>query len=203
MSAIDFYFDFSSPYGYLAAEQIDALAARFGRQVNWQPVLLGVIFKATGNVLGANPAKWQYALNDFARSARFYDLPYRQPATFPIATQQAGRAFYWLKQQDPAAAKQLAQALYRAFFVEGQNISDAEVVLAIAAGLGHDRAALSAALADDAIKATLKDATEAAIARQVFGSPFFIVDGEHFFGADRLPQLEKFLAEAAKSDGAT
>lgn len=195
MSAIDFYFDFSSPYGYFAAEQIDALAARFGRQVNWQPILLGVVFKATGNVLGANPDKWAYALNDFARSARFYDLPFSQPANFPIASQQAGRAFYWLHGQDPAAAKQLALALYRAFFVDGKNISEAEVVLDVAAGLGHDRAALAAALADDGVKALLKDATEAAIANKVFGSPFFIIDGEGFFGVDRLPQLEKWLAE--------
>lgn len=196
MSAIDFYFDFSSPYGYLAAEQIEALAARFGRSVNWQPVLLGAIFKATGGSPPlANPVKSAYFYNDLARSARFYGLPYRHPATFPIASQRAARAFYWLNGQDPAAAKQLALALYRAFFVDGRNIGEAEVVLDVAAGLGHDRATLAAALADEGIKAALKNATDAAIAKQVFGSPFFIVDGEGFFGADRLPQLERKLAE--------
>jgi 2-hydroxychromene-2-carboxylate isomerase len=195
MSAIDFYFDFSSPYGYFAAEQIDALAARFGRQVNWHPILLGVVFKATGGGPPvANPSKWAYAVNDFARSARFYGLPYQLPAKFPIASQQPSRAFYWLQAQDPQAAKQLALALYRAYFVAGQDISELEVTLDVAAAHGLDRAALAEAIGSAEIKAKLKDETEAAIAKQVFGSPFVIVDGEAFFGADRLPQIEQWLS---------
>ena len=200
MPPIDFYFDFSSPYGYFAAEQIDALAARYGRQVNWQPILLGVIFKATGGGPPvANPTKWAYSVNDFARSARFYDLPYQHPAKFPIPSQHASRAFYWLQAQAPAQAKQLALALYRAYFVAGQDISELEVVLEVATAFGLDRLALAAAIGSEEIKAKLKTETEIAISKQVFGSPFIIIDGESFFGVDRLPQIEKHLAESSKT----
>ena len=90
--ALEFYFDFSSPYGYLASEKIDALAACYGRKVRWRPILLGVVFRQTGAApLTEVPLKGEYSLRDFARSARFMDIPYTQPASFPIATQQAAR----------------------------------------------------------------------------------------------------------------
>lgn len=194
MKTIDFYFDFSSPYGYFAAEQIENLAAKHGATVNWHPILLGVIFKANGAAPAANPVKWDYAINDFNRSARFYGLPYRHPAPFPIATQHAARAFYWAATQDMERAKNLALALYRAYFVAGQDISSQETVLEIADASGWDRTALAAALASDEIKAALKTACETAIARRVYGSPFFLIGDEGFFGADRLPHVEAWLA---------
>lgn len=192
---LDFYFDFSSPYGYLLAEKLDAVAACHGRQVNWHPILLGVIFQATGSrppVDGAS-AKSQYVFNDFARSARFMGVPYNPPSRFPLPTQNAARAYYWLQDQDPALARRFALAVYRAFFVEDRDISAPEVVLEIAAAQGVDRQALEAALQDGAVKARLKEACEQALAAGVFGSPHVIVDGEHFFGADRLPQIARWL----------
>jgi 2-hydroxychromene-2-carboxylate isomerase len=91
---IDFYFDFSSPYGYLASRRIDALAAAHGRKVTWRPMLLGVAFKATGGApLPSIPIKGVYAMRDFLRSARFYGIPYHQPTTFPVSTISAVRAF--------------------------------------------------------------------------------------------------------------
>ena len=88
---IDFWFDFSSPYGYLMSERIDDLAARFGRKVRWHPILLGVIFKAHGGapLTLQHPAKAAYALLDFERSARFMGVPYRHPTKFPLPTQNA------------------------------------------------------------------------------------------------------------------
>ena len=93
---LDFYFDFSSPYGYLMSEKIDAVAARHGRKVRWHPILLGVIFKATGSapLTLQNPAKAAYSIHDFERSARFMGIPYRHPTHFPLATQNAARAYY-------------------------------------------------------------------------------------------------------------
>lgn len=194
-SAIDFWFDFSSPYGYLMAERIDALAARFGRQVRWHPILLGIIFQATGSRPPADgiSSKGKYMLHDFARSARFLGIPYRMPSRFPLPTQNAARAYYWLQDQDAALARRFALAVYRAFFVEDRDISAPEVVLEIAAAQGVDRQALEAALQDGAVKARLKTACEQALAAGVFGSPHVIVDGEHFFGADRLPQIARWL----------
>ena len=192
---LDFWFDFSSPYGYLMAEKIDAVAARHGRLVNWHPILLGVIFQATGArpPVDGTSSKAAYMMNDFHRSARFLDIPYNPPSRFPLPTQYAARAFYWLEDQDPTLARQFAHAIYRAFFVEDQDISSPEVVLDLATRLGADRNALSNALQSPAIKARLKDACSQALAAGVFGSPHVIIDGEHFFGADRLPQIEKWL----------
>lgn len=193
---IDFYFDFSSPYGYLAAERIDGLAARYGRAVAWHPVLLGVVFKAVGTApLPTIPVKGPYSLHDFKRSARFLGVPYVHPGRFPIATQNAGRAFTWLARRSTALAREFALETYRAYFTADRDISDLGVVLEVAASLGVDRDALSVAVADEGVKARFKADVEAALARGVFGSPFFIVDGEPFWGADRLPQLEKWLAE--------
>ena len=193
---IDFYFDFSSPYGYFAAEKIDALAARFGRTVLWHPFLLGVTFKVTGLApLPTIPLKGAYSMHDIERSARYFGLPYRQPSTFPIPTQHAARAFLWLNDRSPAKARDFGLAAYRAYFVEDVNISELGAVLDIAAGVGIDRDELSAVLAGTEIKARLAAEVELGMSRGVFGSPFIIVDGEAFWGADRLPQVERWLAE--------
>lgn len=192
---LEFYFDFSSPYGYLAAERIDELAAQYGRKVKWRPVLLGVIFKATGAApLTSVPLKGDYAKLDFARSARFMGIPYNPPSRFPLPTQMAARAYYWLHDRDCAQARAFAKAVYRAFFVDDRDISDPEVVLATAVAVGADRTALAEAVESPEIKERLKAEVAAALAKGVFGSPYIVCDGEPFMGADRLPQLEARLA---------
>ena len=192
---IEFYFDFSSPYGYLASEKIDEIAERFGREVRWHPILLGVVFKQTGGApLTRLPLKGEYSLHDFSRSARFLDVPYTHPENFPLSTQQAARAYYWLHEQDGEKADAFVHTVYRAYFQTGRDISDLAVVLELAARHGADRATLSAALAGPELKQRLKAECDAALARGVFGSPYIVVDGEPFFGADRLPQIERWLA---------
>lgn len=196
MSAqIDFYFDFSSPYGYLMSEKIDALAAQHGRKVRWHPILLGIVFKATGSapLTLQNPAKAAYSLHDFERSARFMGIPYRHPSKFPLATQNAARAYYWLHGQDCTLARQFAHAAYRALFVDDRDISSPEAVLEIAAKIGVDRNDLAVALQSPEMKEKLKEQCEAALKAGVFGSPHIAIDGEAFFGADRLPQIEHWL----------
>ena len=192
---IDFYFDFSSPYSYLLSERIDALAARFGRKVRWHPILFGVVFKATGSapLTLQFPAKAAYSVRDFARSARFMGIPYRHPDKFPLATQIAARAYYWLHGQDCALARRFAHAAFRAVFVDNCDISEPSAVFDLAATLGVDRAALEAAVQSPEIKAHLKDEVDRALELGVFGGPYVIIDGEPFFGADRLPQIEKWL----------
>jgi len=192
---IDFWFDFSSPYGYLMSEKIDALAAQYGRKVHWHPILLGIVFHATGSRPPADgtSSKGKYMLHDFHRSARHMSIPYNPPSRFPLPTQNAARAYYWLHAQDCALARQFAHAVYRAFFVDDLDISSPETVLQIAAKIGVDRGSLEAALQSPEIKARLKDECEQALAAGVFGSPHVIIDGEAFFGADRLPQIEHWL----------
>ena len=194
-AAIDFYFDYSSPYGYFAAMKIDDLAAKNGRSVNWKPILLGTVFKVTGGQpLPMLPLKGPYALRDILRSARFHGLPYQQPSKFPVATQAPARAFYWVNDRDPALAKKLAQALYQAYFVQDRDISSPEITADVAATLGLQRDEVLAALNDAAVKDQLKNEVDAALKLGVFGSPYIVVDGEPFWGIDRFDQIEHWLA---------
>lgn len=192
---IDFYFDFSSPYGYFASTCIDALATKYGRTVQWHPLLLGVVFKTTGGQpLPLVPLKGDYAFRDFERTARFHDIAYRRPANFPLATQLAARAMLWLQQvQGDAKAVDFAKAVYRAYFAEGRDISDASVIASIASSLGGDAAALIDGAGEQSVKDRLKSEIETAIARGVFGSPFVIADDESFWGFDRFDQLNAYL----------
>ena len=192
---IDFYFDFSSPYGYLAAQKIDALAARYGRSVDWRPMLLGVVFRQTGMApLTQVPIKGDYSRRDFERSARFHGIPFRMPPVFPIASQAPSRIVLWAKERDPALAARLAQALYAAFFQDGLDISSPDVAADVAGRSGVDRAAARACIDDPAVKDLLKREVAPAIAAGVFGSPYVVVDGEPFWGLDRFDQLERWLA---------
>jgi len=191
---VDFYFEFSSPYGYIASRLVDDLAGRIGREIRWRPFLLGPVFKATGSApLVEIPLKGDYSRRDFGRSASFHGVPFAMPPRFPIGTVAAMRAFYWMDGRDPAAAKQLAKALYTAYFAEGRDIGEPRTVIEVAASLGIDAAALEAGIADPALKERAKAEVDGAMARGVFGSPFFIVDGEPFWGCDRIPMLEAWV----------
>jgi 2-hydroxychromene-2-carboxylate isomerase len=192
---IDFYFDFSSPYGYLASTKIDELAAQHGRGVIWRPILLGAVFKITGGQpLATIPLKNSYSAHDMARSARLMNVPFKLPTKFPVAGTAPSRAFYWVGDKDPALARKLAQAFYHAYFAEDRDISNPEVTSNVAAKLGLDKGEVSQALNDPAVKERLRIEVDAAIERGVFGSPYIVIDGEPFWGADRLDQVERWLA---------
>lgn len=191
---IDFYFDFSSPYGYFGAEKIEDLAAGFDRQVIWHPILLGAVFKESGaKPLLEYPLKGDYMRHDLQRLSTFMDVPFKMPDPFPIAAVAASRAFYALTDQQPDLAKKVARELYRAYFAHGLDISKPDVVLDIALAQGADRQTLETNMTSDAVKQRLRDENAAAIGRGVFGSPFFIADGEPIWGADRFWMLKRWL----------
>ena len=193
-AAIEFYFDFSSPYGYLAAQRIDEVVEEYGREVAWKPFLLGALFKTTGSQpLLDIPLKGDYARLDLARSARLYDTPFVLPETFPFMSVAACRATYWLNESDPEAARELIEALYDTAFGEGQSIREPAEVAAVAEELGHDPDAVLAAVQEPRIKDLLRREVEAAIAKGVFGSPYIIVDDEPFWGFDRLDDVALWL----------
>jgi len=192
---IDFYFDFSSSYGYFASLKIDELAARHGRDVNWRPILLGAAFKVTGGEpLLKTPLKGPYIERDIARSARFLGIAYKPPSKYPIAGLAPGRAFYWVNDSDPALAKELVQALYRAYFVEDRDISSPDITADVAALVGLKRDEVLAALNDVAVKDKLRQEVAASLKRGVFGSPYVVIDDEPFWGVDRFDQIERWLA---------
>jgi 2-hydroxychromene-2-carboxylate isomerase len=192
---IDFYFDFTSPYGYLASERIDELAARYGRTVRWHPVLLGVVFKTNGCApLTDVPLKGPYSLHDFARTARFHGIPYHHPEKFPLPMQLASRVMLWLEEtQGAPKAVEFAHAALRAYFVEGENIMEPDILAAIGESLGVDGDVMIEEANMPVIKDKLRAEIAAAMERGVFGSPFVIVDGEPFWGFDRFYQIEALL----------
>ena len=191
---IEFYFDFSSPYGYFAAFKIDEIAARHGRKVNWRPMLLGAVFKITGMAPLLNyPIKGDYMKHDWERFSRLFALKWQLPAQFPFVAVNPSRAFYWLHDRDAELAKRFAKAAYQRAFGDGQEITSAEATAAAGEAVGVARAELVAAINDAAVKDRLRQEVDAAIAAKIFGSPTFVIDGEPFWGADRLDQVERWL----------
>jgi 2-hydroxychromene-2-carboxylate isomerase len=191
---IEFYFDFSSPYGYLGAQRIDAIGAEFGRAVHWRPVLLGVIFKVTGqSPLVSQNLRGPYSKRDMERSARKLGVKFGLPDGFPFSSVYPCRIFCWLDGQSPDAAKAYARAVFNSAFAEGRVVAEPEAAVDLAVSLGHDRAAALAGMQDATVKERLRDETQQAMHKGVFGSPFVIVDGEPFWGNDRLGEVREWL----------
>ena len=197
--SIEFYFDFSSPYGYLGSLQIQAVADKHNREIDWHPILLGAIFKVSGQApLTTFPLKGDYAIMDFERSAREVKLPYTHPEKFPIATVGAARTVWWAKENSDnainAKTADLVQAYFKAYYVDGKDISDSDVVLDVAASVGINKDTLAAALQEPSVKDRLKTAVNDALDKKVFGSPMMIIDGESFWGNDRIEQVDRWLS---------
>ena len=195
MSDIDFYFDFISPYGYLGAVGAADVAARTGRRLRWRPMLLGIsVLKVMGLKAAPDiPLKGNYAAHDWPRCARLMGIPHAPNAPVRFASLTAMRAFFWLDRSDPGLAARFGQAIFRAHWGEGRDMSSLEAVRGEAGGLGVDPDALSVAVASSEVKDGLRAEVEASLALGVFGCPSFRVDGELFWGADRLDQVERWI----------
>jgi 2-hydroxychromene-2-carboxylate isomerase len=158
--------------------------------------MLGAAFKETGaRPLTQTPLKGPYLLNDVPRFARLLGVPLTLPPAMPMNSLAASRACVWVAEKDDEQAKRLARALFHAHWGEGRDLAPPEAVADVAHGLGIARDDLLAAVADPLIKDRLKAQTQTAVERGVFGSPFIFVDGEPFWGADRLPQIDAWLSK--------
>lgn len=192
---IDFYFDFISPYGYLAAARIGEIGEKYGRPVKWRPFLLGVTVVQVMGIkpLMDTPLKSDYLVVDRPRMAKLLGVPLAIPDLEGVNGVAASRAFYWLAEEDEDTARALARRLLKRLWVEGRDITDAGVVADEAEKLGVSRETMEAALGERRVKDLLRSAVEAAVARKVFGSPFFIVDDQPVWGVDRLWMVEHWL----------
>jgi 2-hydroxychromene-2-carboxylate isomerase len=194
---ITFYFEFASPYAYLAALRIDAAAARCGRSVDWKAVSLAHVLKARGvSRDGMGREKLDYIMRDAARAAEMQGAPFRMPTAFPVDSKAARQAFWRLKARDPALAVRFARAVYGRYWGEGLDVTTPEQIAQATAAFGVDLAEAGAALADPAARQAAIDATAEAIERGMFGAPAFIVDGELFWGQDRIDMIEWRLGAA-------
>jgi 2-hydroxychromene-2-carboxylate isomerase len=194
---IQFYFDFISPFGYFASLRIDDLAERHGREVEWTSMLVGVsVLKVMGiPAIVDLPLKGAYVINDARRYARQHRVDFNRPD--PSATSrpvEAGRVFAWANETDPAAAKRLAGLIFRSYFVRCLDIAQDQVLSACVSEAGLSWQAFEAARAEGSPAALLRRNVDVSIGRGVFGSPFFVVDGQQFFGLEKLPLVEEWLA---------
>ena len=194
---IDFYSDFLSGSGYVASLRIEAIAARHGRRVEWHCMLLGVaVMKTMGlKPLLETPLKGDYVLRDFARYLRRHGLVLARDLSEPMMDPRpAARAFCWVKRHHPQHAGAFTHAVFDRYWRLGHDLSQPDELAAAAEPLGLDTTALRVALDSDETRTDLRDAVAASLARGVFGSPFVFVDGEPFWGSDRLEQVDEWLA---------
>ena len=183
MQRIDFFYDIGSPYSYVAATQMGRLTSR--AEVHWRPFLIGGVFKATGNQPPAMlPARAPYLRKDLERLAAFYRVPFNMPSRFPLNTLLAMRCLHAV---DPDVLEVTSMALFEAYWVEDRDVSDGEVLASLLGKEVVDRAGT------DAVKVSLKDATDEAVMRGAFGAPSFFLEEELYFGEDRMFLLEHAL----------
>jgi len=192
---VEFFFDFGSPTSYLAYTQLPKLAAEAGAELRWRPMLLGGVFKATGNASPVTvPAKGRWMHEDMARWARRYGVPLAMNPHFPINTLTLMRGAVGLQLRQPADFGRYVDAVYRAMWVEPRNLGDAAVLAATLQQAGFDAEAFAALVGDAEVKARLVAHTEEAVARGVFGAPTVFVGARMFFGQDRLDFVREALA---------
>jgi 2-hydroxychromene-2-carboxylate isomerase len=190
--AVEFFFDFGSPTTYLAWTQLGSIAAHAGARVVRRPMLLGGVFKATGNASPATiPAKALYMNSDLARFARRYGVPLQLNPHFPINTLTMMRGA--VAAEDAGCVEAYDRAMFHAMWVDGRNMGDQAELSAALASIGWDSADFAERTGSDPVKERLKANTEEAIGRGAFGAPTFFVGDEMFFGQDRLDFVREAL----------
>jgi 2-hydroxychromene-2-carboxylate isomerase len=189
---LEFFFDFGSPTTYLAHTQMPVLAQRTGAEIVYRPILLGAVFKATGNqspAFIAAKAKWMNG--DLTAFARRYGVPYQHNPWFPINTMMLMRGAVAMQRAGRLAP--YADAVFRAIWVEPQNMNDPQTVGGVLAKAGFEPKAMLAEIEKQEIKDALRANTDEAVSRGVFGAPTFFVGDKMFFGQDRLDFVEQAL----------
>jgi 2-hydroxychromene-2-carboxylate isomerase len=192
---VEFFFDVGSPTAYLAWTQLPALAAACHAEVSWRPMLLGGVFKATGNVSPVTvPAKGRWMNDDLQRWARHYGVTLAFNPHFPINTLTLMRGAVGMQMREPGAFLRYLDVVFAAMWREPRNLGDPAVLaLSLRAG-GFDPARIAALAAEPEVKAQLIANTEEAVARGAFGAPTFFVGDEMFFGQDRLLFVREALS---------
>lgn len=194
---LTFYYDFSSPWSYLGSTQVERVARESGAVVEWRPILLGALFKALGTSLvplyEQPQARQRYQGRDLHHWADHWGVPFRFPSNFPTNSVTALRLVLAAGDQD---LPRLCHAIYRAYWSEDKDITDREVLARLASDLGLDGPALVARTEDPAIKTRLREYTDGAVARGVFGVPTFFIGDTLVFGQDRFD----FIAAALRGE---
>jgi len=199
MSALDFWFEFGSTYSYPAAMRIEALARSRDVSVSWRPFLLGPIFRAQGwddSPFNIYPAKGRYMWRDLERVCAREGLPFHHPSTFPRNGLLAARLSCRFSSEP--WLPEFVRRVYLANFAEDRDISDVRVIESILQSLGQPSSLVAEAELPEA-KQQLRSQTEQAVSAGIFGAPSFIVDGELFWGNDRLESALSWAQSAGRT----
>ena len=203
---LDFYFDCSSPWTYLAFHAVQPLAVELGVEILWKPILVGGVFNTVNktvydNRATPNPLKQVYMLKDLADWARHYGLKIVFPPTvFPVNSVKCMRGALFAL--DEGKLVDYATAAFEAYWGNDRDIAREDVLADIAKRAGLERQRFFAALESDSCKARLRANTDELMARGGFGSPTLFVDSSMFFGNDRLPLVKAALMEARSAPDA-
>jgi len=191
---VEFLFDVGSPYSYLAYRQLPKIAAANGAEILWTPVLLGGIFQATGNHSPAEiPAKGAYSGSDLKRWARHFGVTFEMNPHFPINTLQLMRGAVGMQMRSDAEFHTYLDAVFTAMFGKPCDMGQPDVVASVLANAGVDLDLFMSQIKDPAVKEILKKNTADAVQRGVFGAPTFFVNGDMYWGQDRLHFVEAAL----------
>jgi 2-hydroxychromene-2-carboxylate isomerase len=192
---VEFFYDYGSPTCYLAWTQLPGLCASHGASLVRKPILLGGVFKATGNKTPASiPAKGAWMFVDIERYAKLYGAPFLKNPNFIFNTLLPMRGAIWANSS--GVLESYDKAVFEAAWTHGCNISDPDELKAIIASAGIDTTDFAQGVQSDDIKKALIAETNRAVERGVFGAPTMFVDGEMYFGQDRLPWIERALGAA-------
>ena len=187
----DYYFDFGSLASYLAHTQLENIKRETSALPNIKPMLLGAVFKATGNASPVSvPAKGKYMFVDFKRFADAYGVPLSPNPNFPIITTTLMRMLTGLQMRTDPRVQGFMDTIFKAIWVDALNLNDPDVVSSVLERDHFDSTEMNALANDQATKDRLKDVTTEAIDRGVFGAPTFFVKEEMFWGQDRIEQLK-------------
>jgi 2-hydroxychromene-2-carboxylate isomerase len=196
MKRVELFFDVASPYSYMCATQIEAVAGKHGAEVVWRPMLLGAVFKAAGNDMPARvAAKATWMMKDLAMWAALYRVPFAIPPSFPPNSLRAMRACCFAESR--GSAGQLAKALFDGYWAHAVDPSSDDGLGRACGAAGLDPVEVLRAAESQPMKDALRKNTEEAVARGAFGAPTIFVGETMFFGNDRLPLLDRLLAGAA------
>jgi 2-hydroxychromene-2-carboxylate isomerase len=190
--SIDFYYDYVSPNSYLAWTQLTKLCAETGTRLNYKPILLGGVFKATGNsspILVASKAAW--LKEDILRHVKYYDVPFAFNPFFPLSTTIIMRGSMWALTTENI--KEYNKVMFEAVWVDQKNMADQNVITEVLESNGFDAKQVIKATEQQVFKKALIQSTEEAVARGVFGAPTMFIDGQMHFGQDRLDWVKRTI----------
>lgn len=189
---VEFYYDFSSPYGYLASTKIEGICAKYEAELDWKPFLLGGVYKETGNRAPLEvPSKKTHMIQDVKDWANHYGVELNFPDLFPVNSVKSMRGALFAKEQ--GRIRDYTHKLFKLYWIRNEDISQDDVLRVALTELDMDYELFMNRINDQEIKDELRKETAEAVRRGAFGAPTIFLGDKMFWGNDRLLFVESYL----------